>query len=47
LSGRTIKNLSNVSGKVEITRDNLTSGLYIVTVTNDKGAASSAKLIVE
>lgn len=47
LSGRALKTLSNVSGKVEITRDNLTSGLYIVTVTNDKGAASSAKLIVE
>jgi hypothetical protein len=47
LSGRTIKNLINVNGKVEITKEGLTSGLYIVTVTNDKGVASSAKLIVE
>lgn len=45
--GKTVKQVSNISGKtVHFFRDNLSSGLYLVRLSNDNKALSECKLVI-
>lgn len=45
--GQTVATYSNVLDNVTINRNNLTSGIYFVVVSNNRGELSTQKLIVE
>lgn len=48
LTGQVVRNMQNVTGgQVVIERGNLTSGVYFVSIRNDKGEISTQKVVVE
>lgn len=48
IAGQVVKTISNISGEsVEIQKADLGSGIYFLTVRNNKGEAATKKLIVE
>jgi len=47
ITGRVVAGFDNVQGEVELTRQNMVSGLYFVNVANSKGDVKTLKVIVE
>jgi hypothetical protein len=47
VTGRIVRAMNGVNGNVIIERGNMKAGIYMMTVTNDKGYARTSKFVVE
>lgn len=47
VTGRIVRTMNGVNGNVIIERGNMKAGIYMMTVTNDKGYARTSKFVVE
>lgn len=47
MAGRVVKSMNSVNGIVTITREGLTSGIYLMVVTNEKKESNATKFIVD
>lgn len=47
ITGRIVREVKNATGSVTINRENMTAGVYFLTVTGEKGDTRTSKFIVE